>query len=234
MTSSLCLSSYTKFLDVHSSPLVSPPKNYKSISSSSSSITKDWRSLAKGVLTSVTPTRNPISGSSYVTLSYHLNYRGLTTREVVGPCNDASVHSNRKAYTIKDKEIENARKQVEKELNVVAEGEGGSSTYSFEPSKVFGGRALGILSNRTHVVGSLEHIQQRAEVMYRERAYLHWYEREGIEKEDFMAAFENLDRVVEEYKWFSTKEEEDTTSSRSRPFSCSLSPRKWRTKLVED
>ena len=40
--------------------------------------------------------------------------------------------------------------------------------------------------------------------MYRERAYLHWFERYGCEQGTFEEAFETVEGVVENYRTMST------------------------------
>ena len=40
---------------------------------------------------------------------------------------------------------------------------------------------------------------QRATALYEARAYVHWYERAGLERDDFAAAFDAVHAVVQEY-----------------------------------
>ena len=69
---------------------------------------------------------------------------------------------------------------------------------SYEPH-LEGQKMLTVLANSAHIVDHIEHVVQRAGAMYKERAYLHWYERYGCGKETFEGAFETLRRVIDEY-----------------------------------
>ena len=68
-----------------------------------------------------------------------------------------------------------------------------SSSSSEQP------RAVAICANRTQMGACVGKVLGRAEEMARHGAYLHWYTRHGIEKEDFAATFEGLRRVRDEY-----------------------------------
>lgn len=60
-------------------------------------------------------------------------------------------------------------------------------------------KMLTVLANSAHIVEHMESVLQRAGEMYREGAYLHWYERYGCGKETFEEAFETMREVVSEY-----------------------------------
>lgn len=57
-----------------------------------------------------------------------------------------------------------------------------------------------ILANSSVVLDYVETVQERASVMFKERAYLHWYERYGCGQEDFEQAFECVQGIVDNYK----------------------------------
>eukprot|EP00731_Ephydatia_muelleri_P038619 Em0831g2a len=60
-------------------------------------------------------------------------------------------------------------------------------------------KMLTVLANSAHIVEHMESVLQRAGEMYREGAYLHWYERYGCGKETFEEAFETMREVVSKY-----------------------------------
>ena len=60
-------------------------------------------------------------------------------------------------------------------------------------------KMLTVLANSAHIVDYIESVLQRAGAMYKEGAYLHWYERYGCGKETFEEAFDTLREVVSEY-----------------------------------
>ncbi|XP_042564392.1 tubulin delta chain-like isoform X3 [Clupea harengus] len=58
---------------------------------------------------------------------------------------------------------------------------------------------LTVCSNHSSVTSLLDHVVHRTKEMICVRAYLHWYERYGVEDQDFQQAVETLLKVVEEY-----------------------------------
>ena len=56
-----------------------------------------------------------------------------------------------------------------------------------------------VLANSSIVAGYLETALQRASVMYREKAYLHWYEKYSCGCEVFEEAFEDMKRTIDSY-----------------------------------
>ncbi|GMH71661.1 hypothetical protein TrRE_jg9681, partial [Triparma retinervis] len=56
------------------------------------------------------------------------------------------------------------------------------------------------ISLRSDVASSVRSIISTAHSLYSSGAYLHYYEREGVEKDDWAAAFENAWRIVESYE----------------------------------
>ena len=57
-----------------------------------------------------------------------------------------------------------------------------------------------VLANSSTVLNYVETVQEKASLMYREKAYLHWYERYGCEKETFKEAFEAVELITDNYK----------------------------------
>jgi uncharacterized protein YodC (DUF2158 family) len=60
--------------------------------------------------------------------------------------------------------------------------------------------AVSIVSNVKSTGEKLEAIKDRARDMYEARAYVHWYEKYGVEEDDFEAAFESVECTVEAYR----------------------------------
>ncbi|KAK2855005.1 hypothetical protein Q7C36_006874 [Tachysurus vachellii] len=61
-------------------------------------------------------------------------------------------------------------------------------------------RMLTVCSNHSSVTRLLGHVAQRATEMLKARAYLHWYERYGIETEEFQRALNTLSDLTENYE----------------------------------
>lgn len=61
-------------------------------------------------------------------------------------------------------------------------------------------RMLTVCSNHSSVTRLLGRVVQRATEMLSARAYLHWYERYGIEREEFQQALNTLSSLIEEYE----------------------------------
>lgn len=57
-----------------------------------------------------------------------------------------------------------------------------------------------VLANSAVVVDYVETVHERASAMFREGAYLHWYERYGCERDTFKQAFESVQGVMETYR----------------------------------
>ena len=69
---------------------------------------------------------------------------------------------------------------------------------SFEP--YFGQTKMTtVLANCSVVLNYVEDVSTRARLMFEERAYLHWYERYGCEKEAFEMAFESVQGIMDNY-----------------------------------
>lgn len=69
---------------------------------------------------------------------------------------------------------------------------------SYEPH-LEGQKMLTVLANSAHIADHIGSVVERAGAMYKEKAYLHWYERYGCGKETFEEAFETLKGVIGEY-----------------------------------
>lgn len=61
-------------------------------------------------------------------------------------------------------------------------------------------RMLTVCSNHSSVTRLLGCVVQRATEMLDARAYLHWYERHGLEMEEFQQALNTLSGLMEEYE----------------------------------
>lgn len=61
-------------------------------------------------------------------------------------------------------------------------------------------RMLTVCSNHSSATRLLGHVVQRATEMLSAQAYLHWYERYGIEGEEFQRAIDTLSGLIEEYE----------------------------------
>lgn len=72
-----------------------------------------------------------------------------------------------------------------------------------DPNNQFGdsvsSRLLTVCSNHSSVSCLLGHVVQRARDMLQARAYLHWYQRFGVEESDFQQALDTCCSVIEEY-----------------------------------
>ena len=56
-----------------------------------------------------------------------------------------------------------------------------------------------VLANSSLVGEYVEGVHHRANVMFQEKAYLHWYKRFGCEEQTFIEAFESVQRIVDNY-----------------------------------
>ncbi|KAJ8288140.1 hypothetical protein COCON_G00007990 [Conger conger] len=61
-------------------------------------------------------------------------------------------------------------------------------------------QCLTVCSNHSSASDLLCHVSRRAGDMIQARAYLHWYQRHGLETQDFHQALDSLRTVVQEYK----------------------------------
>ncbi|XP_029444108.1 tubulin delta chain-like isoform X3 [Rhinatrema bivittatum] len=59
--------------------------------------------------------------------------------------------------------------------------------------------SLTVCANHSSVIDLLEWVTEKAQVMYKAHAYLHWYWKYGCEEEDFQQAFDTLQSVMKDY-----------------------------------
>ena len=69
--------------------------------------------------------------------------------------------------------------------------------FSYEPHLTE--KYATVLCNSSIVCNYIETVIQKAHAMYREKAYVHWYEKYGCEQDTFREAFEGLQTVLENY-----------------------------------
>jgi len=62
-------------------------------------------------------------------------------------------------------------------------------------------KGMMVLANRVHIAGILKDLLEIARSKYKARAYLHWYFKYGMEEEDFLRAFENIEMVIDNYTY---------------------------------
>lgn len=65
---------------------------------------------------------------------------------------------------------------------------------------VGGGRAVCMMSNTTAIAGAWTRLCHKFDLMFRKRAFIHWYESEGMEKDDFILARENIEVLRHDYR----------------------------------
>ncbi|KAL5238445.1 hypothetical protein ACI65C_005855 [Semiaphis heraclei] len=63
-----------------------------------------------------------------------------------------------------------------------------------------GGRAVCMMSNTTAIASAWTRLCEKFDLMFRKRAFIHWYESEGMEKEDFVVARENIEVLRHDYR----------------------------------
>lgn len=61
-------------------------------------------------------------------------------------------------------------------------------------------KSLTVGSNYSNIIPQLEAMLQSSRTKLEARAYLHWYEKYGCTREDFLEAFDNIQTVVDAYK----------------------------------
>ncbi|XP_061442609.1 uncharacterized protein LOC133365151 isoform X2 [Rhineura floridana] len=77
------------------------------------------------------------------------------------------------------------------------------ATYWTDPTSLVvpghHGHSLTVCANHSSSADLLQRVEQRARVMYKSNAFLHWYWRHGCNEGDFEQAFETLRSVLEDY-----------------------------------
>lgn len=61
-------------------------------------------------------------------------------------------------------------------------------------------KVVSVLANSAAVGSYLESVVERARRMYKERAYLHWFEKYGCERDTFDEAFQIVQGIVDSYR----------------------------------
>ncbi|XP_067948056.1 tubulin delta chain-like isoform X2 [Watersipora subatra] len=56
-----------------------------------------------------------------------------------------------------------------------------------------------LVSNYSNIIPYAEHVWSRAQQMYRQKAYLHWYYKHGLSQEYFEEAFYTVEEIVDNY-----------------------------------
>ncbi|XP_050434246.1 tubulin alpha-4 chain-like [Adelges cooleyi] len=62
------------------------------------------------------------------------------------------------------------------------------------------GRAVCMMSNTTAIAAAWTSLCHKFDLMFRKRAFIHWYESEGMEKAEFRDAREDLETLLNDYK----------------------------------
>lgn len=65
---------------------------------------------------------------------------------------------------------------------------------------VGGGRAVCMMSNTTAIAEAWTRLCGKFDLMFKKRAFVHWYESEGMEKEEFNSAREDIEVLWHDYK----------------------------------
>jgi Tubulin len=58
-----------------------------------------------------------------------------------------------------------------------------------------------IMANRISIASILRELSEVAKAKFKAKAYLHWYYKYGMEEEDFISAFENVDTIIDNYTY---------------------------------
>ncbi|XP_025409157.1 tubulin alpha-2 chain-like [Sipha flava] len=65
---------------------------------------------------------------------------------------------------------------------------------------VGGGRAVCMMANTSAIATAWTTLCHKFDMMFRKRAFVHWYESEGMEKREFVEARENIEVLLHDYK----------------------------------
>jgi hypothetical protein len=61
-------------------------------------------------------------------------------------------------------------------------------------------RSVTLACNRSRHIAYLQHVMYKAQLMYDANAYLHWYKRYGVDKEQLGETFETVQSVIDNYR----------------------------------
>jgi hypothetical protein len=183
LVESCCPFGPAKFLDVRSVWSL-PPRAGKGKGKARPVLGRlpDLPTLAKG-LAAALPTRD-IADSPVSCLAARAVLRGVAVAGEAAPVEPAPV-------AVRD--LQRALHPVPWNAAPLAVG------LSYEPQAA-AVRGVGVAANRTHMAALVGRVLDKASVMESARAYVHWYERFGIEAEDLHAAFDALRRIAEAYR----------------------------------
>ena len=77
----------------------------------------------------------------------------------------------------------------------------GVLTHMRDSHRLFGHeKSIGLLSNNQAHTGTLENVLRKATIMRKERAYIHHYEKFGVDADHFDEAFLNCENTLAHYQ----------------------------------
>lgn len=85
------------------------------------------------------------------------------------------------------------------------------ASVSAEDELVGGGRALCMMSNTTAIAAAWTRLSHKFDLMFKKRAFVHWYEGEGMEKSEFVEARENIEVLRHDYRELTTTPDQETS-----------------------
>lgn len=74
------------------------------------------------------------------------------------------------------------------------------SSLSNTDELVGGSRAVCMMANTTAIAAAWNMLCRKFDLMFRKRAFIHWYESEGMDKDEFMQARENIEVLRNDYR----------------------------------
>lgn len=78
-----------------------------------------------------------------------------------------------------------------------------------------GGRAVCMMANTTSIVSAWTMLCKKFDLMFRKRAFVHWYESEGMDKSEFNEAREDIEVLRRDYMELSPIAQSDDTATRT-------------------